>query len=77
MKLDGEPLRPTALDLAPGELDGKVLQAGKRRFRRLRFEPRLGKPPPAALYSRVLLGLALAWPMREERRVPPQRRSGL
>ena len=31
----------------------------------------------AALYSRVLLGLALCRPMRKRRRVPPQRRSGL
>jgi tyrosyl-tRNA synthetase len=36
VKLDGEVLGPDTLDLAPGELDGKVLQAGKRRFRRLR-----------------------------------------
>jgi tyrosyl-tRNA synthetase len=35
-KLDGEPIPPQTLDLAPSELDGKVLQAGKRRFRRLR-----------------------------------------
>jgi tyrosyl-tRNA synthetase len=36
VKLDGEPLGADTLDVAPGELDGKVLQAGKRRFRRLR-----------------------------------------
>jgi tyrosyl-tRNA synthetase len=36
-KLDGEPIPPQTLDLAPSELDGKVLQAGKRRFRRLRM----------------------------------------
>jgi tyrosyl-tRNA synthetase len=36
VRLDGEPLAADALDLAPAELDGKVLQAGKRRFRRLR-----------------------------------------
>ena len=35
-KLDGEPIPPQTLDLAPSRLDGKVLQAGKRRFRRLR-----------------------------------------
>jgi tyrosyl-tRNA synthetase len=35
VKLDGETLAADALDIAPGELDGKVLQAGKRRFRRL------------------------------------------
>lgn len=36
VKLDGEPLPPDTLDLAAAELNGKVLQAGKRRFRRLR-----------------------------------------
>ncbi len=36
VKLDGEPLDGARLDLAPGELDGRVLQLGKRRFRRLR-----------------------------------------
>ncbi len=35
VRLDGETLPADTLDLAPGELDGKVLQAGKRRFRRL------------------------------------------
>ena len=35
VRLDGEPLDGDALDLAPADLDGKVLQAGKRRFRRL------------------------------------------
>ena len=35
-KLDGEPIAPDRLDLAPAELDGRVLQVGKRRFRRLR-----------------------------------------
>jgi tyrosyl-tRNA synthetase len=35
-KLDGEPIPADTLDLAPAELDGRVLQAGKRRFRRLR-----------------------------------------
>jgi tyrosyl-tRNA synthetase len=34
VKLDGEPV--TALDLPASELDGRVLQVGKRRFRRLR-----------------------------------------
>ncbi len=37
-KLDGEPLAPDALDIAPADLDGRVLQAGKRRFRRLRAD---------------------------------------
>jgi len=35
-KLDGEPIPSGTLDLAPAALDGRVLQAGKRRFRRLR-----------------------------------------
>jgi len=35
-KLDGEPIPSDTLDLAAGELEGRVLQAGKRRFRRLR-----------------------------------------
>jgi len=37
VKLDGEPVAPDALDLPPAELDGRVLQVGKRRFRRLRL----------------------------------------
>ncbi len=36
VKLDGEALASDALDLAPDALDGRVLQVGKRRFRRLR-----------------------------------------
>jgi tyrosyl-tRNA synthetase len=39
VKLDGEALPADALDVAPAELDGKVLQAGKRRFRRLCLDP--------------------------------------
>ena len=35
MKLDGEPVAGV-LDLPAAELDGRVLQVGKRRFRRLR-----------------------------------------
>jgi len=38
-KLDGEPIPPDMLDIDPAELDGRVLQAGKRRFRRLRAAP--------------------------------------
>ena len=34
VKLDGEPVGE--LDLPAAELDGRVLQVGKRRFRRLR-----------------------------------------
>ena len=36
VKLDGEPVAPDVLDLPASELDGRVLQVGKRRFRRLR-----------------------------------------
>jgi tyrosyl-tRNA synthetase len=36
VKLDGEPLEAGVLDLPAGALDGRVLQVGKRRFRRLR-----------------------------------------
>jgi tyrosyl-tRNA synthetase len=36
VKLDGEPLAIEAQDLSLDDLDGKVLQIGKRRFRRLR-----------------------------------------
>ena len=36
VKLDGEPISKDTLDLAPAALDGRVLQAGKRRFRRMR-----------------------------------------
>jgi tyrosyl-tRNA synthetase len=39
VKLDGEALPADSLDVAPAELDGKVLQAGKRRFRRLCLGP--------------------------------------
>jgi tyrosyl-tRNA synthetase len=35
-KLDGETIPADTLDLAPDALDGRVLQVGKRRFRRLR-----------------------------------------
>ena len=36
VKLDGEPIPGDSLDLEAGDLDGRVLQVGKRRFRRLR-----------------------------------------
>jgi tyrosyl-tRNA synthetase len=36
VRLDGEALGEDALDFDPAELDGRVLQVGKRRFRRLR-----------------------------------------
>jgi tyrosyl-tRNA synthetase len=37
-KLDGETIPSDTLDLAPEALDGRVLQVGKRRFRRLRAD---------------------------------------
>jgi tyrosyl-tRNA synthetase len=36
VKLDGEPIPAGTLDLEPAALGGRVLQVGKRRFRRLR-----------------------------------------
>ena len=36
VKLDGEAIDPDRLDLPAAELDGQVLQVGKRRFARLR-----------------------------------------
>jgi len=36
VKLDGEPVADGVLDVAAGDLDGRVLQVGKRRFRRIR-----------------------------------------
>jgi tyrosyl-tRNA synthetase len=38
VKLDGEPVPPNRLDLPASELDGRVLQVGKRRFARLRSD---------------------------------------
>jgi tyrosyl-tRNA synthetase len=38
VKLDGEPIPPGTLDMGPAELDGRVLQVGKRRFRRVRAD---------------------------------------
>ena len=36
VKLDGETIPADRLDFDPADLDGRVLQVGKRRFRRLR-----------------------------------------
>jgi tyrosyl-tRNA synthetase len=36
VRLDGEPLGPQELDVAPDRLDGGVLQVGRRKFRRVR-----------------------------------------
>jgi tyrosyl-tRNA synthetase len=38
VKLDGEPLGAGGFDLPAAELDGRVLQVGKRQFRRLKVE---------------------------------------
>jgi tyrosyl-tRNA synthetase len=37
VKLDGEPVDPARLDLRPDEVDGRLLQVGKRRFARIRL----------------------------------------
>jgi tyrosyl-tRNA synthetase len=37
VKLDGEPVAPDRLDVPANELDGRVLQLGRRQFRRLRL----------------------------------------
>jgi len=42
VKLDGEPVPAGTLDLPAAEVDGKVLQLGKRRFARVRVAPRDG-----------------------------------
>jgi tyrosyl-tRNA synthetase len=38
VRLDGQPLPADALDLPAAQIDGAVLQVGKRRFRRIRIE---------------------------------------
>jgi tyrosyl-tRNA synthetase len=38
VKLDGEALGENDMDVATERLDGRVLQVGKRHFRRLRLE---------------------------------------
>ncbi len=38
VRLDGAPVGSEALDLAPGAIEGRVLQLGKRRFARVRVE---------------------------------------
>jgi tyrosyl-tRNA synthetase len=42
VRLDGEPLPAEPLDVPAADLDGRVLQVGKRRFRRLRLAPAAG-----------------------------------
>jgi hypothetical protein len=37
VKIDGEPLGDGVLDVAGADLDGKVLQLGKRRFARIQL----------------------------------------
>jgi tyrosyl-tRNA synthetase len=39
VRIDGQPLADGRLDVPAGELDGAVLQVGKRRFKRLRRAP--------------------------------------
>lgn len=38
VRLDGQPIPGVPLDVAPGEVDGRVLQLGKRRFARVRVD---------------------------------------
>jgi tyrosyl-tRNA synthetase len=42
VKLDGEPIAGGALDVAAAEVDGKILQLGKRRFARVQVAPSAG-----------------------------------
>ena len=37
VRLDGEPVAAGTLDLAPDQVDGRVLQLGRRRFARVRL----------------------------------------
>ncbi len=37
VRLDGEPVAADALDVPADQLDGRVLQLGRRQFRRLRL----------------------------------------
>jgi tyrosyl-tRNA synthetase len=39
VRLDGEPVNAGTLDLPAGDLDGRVLQLGKRRFARVELDP--------------------------------------
>ena len=47
VKLEGEPLAADVLDLPRAELDGRVLQLGKRHFRRLAWS----EPPRTGCYA--------------------------
>ena len=42
VRLDGQPLGVAILDLPAADLDGKVLQLGKRRFARVQVAPPVG-----------------------------------
>ena len=44
VKLDGQPISDGSLDLAASEIDGRVLQLGKRRFVQVRIVPRHAEP---------------------------------
>jgi tyrosyl-tRNA synthetase len=44
VRLDGTPMAGEPLDRAAEELDGRILQLGKRRFARLRIDPGGGAP---------------------------------
>ena len=38
VRLDGQPIENGALDVAAADLDGRVIQLGKRRFARVRVD---------------------------------------
>jgi tyrosyl-tRNA synthetase len=42
VRLDGEPVPNGSVDVPVGQVDGKVLQLGKRRFARVRVTPASG-----------------------------------
>ena len=58
VQLDGEPWRRTPLDVPAAALDGRVLQLGKRQFRRLRIASRTR---PCAAARPLLLLPAPRW----------------
>jgi tyrosyl-tRNA synthetase len=48
VKLDGEPIGNGSLDLPAADVDGKILQLGKRRFARVRVDPVASAGPSAS-----------------------------
>ena len=64
VKLDGEPVPAEPLDVPAAGLDGRVLQLGKRQFRRLRVAARrpVACRPQAPCYSSAPLGAGASRP---------------